>query len=51
LAERAVRRGVKVPAYPRRYKPDEQQRYALRAYLKDAGGAAIEVVTGSHTAG
>jgi len=41
--------GMAVLAHPGRYKLEELQRCALLAAFKDAGGAAIEVVTGSHT--
>ena len=41
--------GMAVLAHPGRYKLDEPQRCALLAAFKEAGGAAIEVVTGSHT--
>jgi len=41
--------GMAVLAHPGRYKLEEPQRCALLAAFKDAGGAAIEVVTGSHT--
>lgn len=40
--------GVAVLAHPGRYQLEEPQRCALLAAFKDAGGAAIEVVTGSH---
>lgn len=40
--------GVAVLAHPGRYKLNDQQREALLAAFKEAGGAAIEVVTGSH---
>jgi predicted metal-dependent phosphoesterase TrpH len=41
--------GTAVLAHPGRYKLEEPQRCALLAAFKDAGGEAIEVVTGSHT--
>lgn len=41
--------GMAVLAHPGRYKLEEPQRCALLAAFKEAGGAAIEVVTGSHT--
>jgi predicted metal-dependent phosphoesterase TrpH len=41
--------GTAVLAHPGRYKLEEAQRCALLAAFKDAGGEAIEVVTGSHT--
>jgi predicted metal-dependent phosphoesterase TrpH len=42
--------GIPVLAHPGRYKLDNTQREALLANFAEAGGAAIEVVTGSHTA-
>jgi len=41
--------GMAVLAHPGRYKLEESQRCALLDAFKEAGGAAIEVVTGSHT--
>lgn len=41
--------GTAVLAHPGRYKMEEPQRCRLLAAFKDAGGQAIEVVTGSHT--
>ncbi len=41
--------GVAVIAHPGRYRYNATQRWALFSEFKDAGGAAIEVVTGSHT--
>ena len=40
--------GMAVLAHPGRYKLEEPQRCALLAAFRDAGGEAIEVVTGSH---
>jgi hypothetical protein len=40
--------GQAVIAHPGRYPLDEAQRNALFAEFKDAGGAGVEVVTGSH---
>lgn len=40
--------GVAVIAHPGRYKLTEQQFDALYSTFRDAGGVAIEVVTGSH---
>lgn len=42
--------GIAVLAHPGRYKLDNLQRDALLANFGEAGGAAVEVVTGSHTA-
>lgn len=42
--------GIAVLAHPGRYKYNATQRWALLSEFKDAGGLAIEVVTGSHTA-
>jgi predicted metal-dependent phosphoesterase TrpH len=42
--------GTAVLAHPGRYKLDEQQRHTLLTAFKDAGGTAVEVVTGSHSA-
>lgn len=41
--------GMAVLAHPGRYRLVEQERCSLFAAFKDAGGAAVEVVTGSHT--
>ncbi len=41
--------GLAVLAHPGRYWLDEQERCSLLAAFKEAGGAAVEVVTGSHT--
>ena len=41
--------GMAVLAHPGRYKLEEPQRCGMFAAFKDAGGEAIEVVTGSHT--
>lgn len=41
--------GMAVLAHPGRYRLAEQERCSLFAAFKDAGGAAVEVVTGSHT--
>ncbi len=40
--------GVAVLAHPGRYKLSKQEMRALLTEFRDAGGAAIEVVTGSH---
>lgn len=42
--------GIAVLAHPGRYKLDNLERDALLANFAELGGAAIEVVTGSHTA-
>ena len=42
--------GIPVLAHPGRYKLDNTQREAMLATFAELGGAAIEVVTGSHTA-
>lgn len=42
--------GIAVLAHPGRYKLDNLQRDALLANFAELGGAAVEVVTGSHTA-
>lgn len=42
--------GIPVLAHPGRYKLDNTQREAMLANFAELGGAAIEVVTGSHTA-
>jgi predicted metal-dependent phosphoesterase TrpH len=42
--------GIPVIAHPGRYKLDEAQRSELLGAFKELGGAAIEVITGSHTA-
>ena len=42
--------GIAVLAHPGRYKLDDRQRDALLANFAELGGAAVEVVTGSHTA-
>lgn len=41
--------GLAVLAHPGRYRVDVREQCSLFAAFKDAGGAAIEVVTGSHT--
>ena len=41
--------GIAVIAHPGRYRYSATQRWALFSEFKDAGGVAIEVVTGSHT--
>jgi len=41
--------GIAVLAHPGRYKVEGAERRALLAEFKECGGAAIEVVTGSHT--
>ena len=41
--------GLAVIAHPGRYKLDRVQMRALLSEFRDLGGAAIEVVTGSHT--
>ena len=41
--------GVAVIAHPGRYRFNATQRFALLSEFKDLGGAALEVVTGSHT--
>jgi predicted metal-dependent phosphoesterase TrpH len=41
--------GIAVLAHPGRYKLSETEREELLARFKDAGGRAVEVVTGSHT--
>jgi len=43
--------GVAVLAHPGRYKVSETELWALLTEFRDLGGAAIEVVTGSHGAG
>jgi len=42
--------GSAVIAHPARYKLNNQQRESLLGEFRDLGGAAVEVVTGSHTA-
>lgn len=41
--------GVAVLAHPGRYRMAEEERHALLAAFKEAGGLGLEVVTGSHT--
>jgi len=43
--------GEAVIAHPGRYRLDERRREELFSEFKDAGGAGVEVVTGSHSAG
>lgn len=43
--------GIAVLAHPGRYRLDSKQQEMLLREFKDLGGAAVEVVTGSHTAG
>lgn len=41
--------GLAVMAHPGRYRFDERRREELFSEFRDAGGAAVEVVTGSHS--